>query len=25
MLQTISQDLRARGIAPEAIHIDAWG
>ena len=25
MLQTISQDLRARGISPEAIHIDAWG
>jgi ferredoxin-NADP reductase len=25
MLDTISQDLRARGISPEAIHIDAWG
>jgi ferredoxin-NADP reductase len=24
MLQTISQDLRAHGISPEAIHIDAW-
>lgn len=24
MLQTIGQDLRARNIPPEAIHIDAW-
>ena len=24
MLQTIGQDLRARNISPEAIHIDAW-
>ena len=24
MLKTIGQDLRARNIAPEAIHIDAW-
>jgi ferredoxin-NADP reductase len=24
MLRTIGQDLRARDIAPEAIHIDAW-
>ena len=24
MLQTIGQDLRARDISPEAIHIDAW-
>jgi ferredoxin-NADP reductase len=24
MLQTVSQDLRTRGIAEEAIHIDAW-
>ncbi len=24
MLRTISQDLRARNISPEAIHIDAW-
>jgi ferredoxin-NADP reductase len=24
MLRTIGQDLRARNIAPEAIHIDAW-
>jgi ferredoxin-NADP reductase len=25
MLDAISQDLRARGISPEAIHVDAWG
>jgi ferredoxin-NADP reductase len=24
MLRTIGQDLRARNISPEAIHIDAW-
>jgi ferredoxin-NADP reductase len=24
MLKTIGQDLRARNIAPEAVHIDAW-
>jgi ferredoxin-NADP reductase len=24
MLRTIGQDLRARNVAPEAIHIDAW-
>jgi hypothetical protein len=24
MLQTIGQDLRARGVPPEAIRIDAW-
>jgi ferredoxin-NADP reductase len=24
MLKTIGSDLRARGVAPEAIHIDAW-
>jgi ferredoxin-NADP reductase len=24
MLRSISEDLRAREISPEAIHIDAW-
>ena len=24
MLKAVSADLRARGVSPEAIHIDAW-